>query len=498
MTTQAERRRFDGIVVVGAGLAGLSAALSAGPCPVLLVSPAPLGQGCASAWAQGGVAAAVGEDDSPALHADDTLAAGAGLCDPEAVRDLAASAPQVIERLLALGAPFDRDATGRLLQSLEAAHSRPRVARIGGDGAGLKLTEVVMRAVLAAAHVTVLESATLRGLMTGPNGEVRGVVLSRGQRVTEIAARAVILATGGLGGLYAVTTNPPQLQGHGLAVAARAGAKVADAEFVQFHPTALDVGADPAPLLTEALRGEGARLIGRDGSAVMEGVHPLGDLAPRDVVAAAVHTHAHMHGQVFLDARVIGSEFPSRFPGVFEACRRFGLDPRDEPLPVAPAAHYHMGGVHADLHGRTSLANLFAAGECARTGVHGANRLASNALLEAALAGHRAGLLASAASEVPGRIATRGYGLDLPPQALAQLRQGMSRHAGVVRDEAGLNELLGLIARLESGHPDSLSLTAARILAAAALARRESRGAHLRSDGPVAPVHSPLQPKAAA
>jgi len=390
------RLRHDGPLIIGGGLAGLSAALAAGPEKVLVVSPAPLLQSASSAWAQGGVAAALSADDRPALHLADTEAAGAGLVDHHAAEVLTDDGRATVEWLASLGAPFDREADGGFSVSREAAHSRARVARVGGDGAGRAILSALVTAVRAAPHIEVWEDGRLRGLLQDASGRVCGAVIQRGGRTVEVLAPAVVLATGGAGGLYGMTTTPAALLGEGLALAYRAGAEVLDPEFMQFHPTAIDVGLDPMPLATEALRGEGARLIDRDGRFLL-GETADADLAPRDVVARAVHAARADGRGAFLDARTaIGVEFPHAFPAVFASCLRSGLDPREAPIPVAAAAHYHMGGIAADPDGRTSLPGLFAVGECAATGVHGANRLASNSLLEAAAFGRRTGRAAAA------------------------------------------------------------------------------------------------------
>ncbi len=479
------RQHFDGVLVVGAGLAGLSAALAAAPRRALVLSAAPLMRDCSSAWAQGGVAAALSGDDAPELHADDTIAAGAGLVDADAAHVLTTEGPDAVRALAALGAPFDRDAEGRFAQSLEAAHGRARVARVKGDGAGAAIMEAVVAVVRAAPHVEVREGVRVRSLLQDRDGGVRGVLAEQQGRLVEIVAPAVVLATGGLGGLYAVTTNPAGVRGEGLALAALAGAVIADPEFVQFHPTAIDVGLDPAPLATEALRGEGAVLIDGSDRPFMRDHHALAELAPRDVVARAIHRQRLGGGGAFLDAtQAVGEHFPHAFPAVFAACMGAGIDPRVQPIPVAPAVHYHMGGVVTDLDGRTSLPGLYAAGECASTGVHGANRLASNSLLEAAVFGARAGRAAAASADPKTKALPPSPAPDLPDAALQQLRAAMSRDAGVVRDAAGLRRLLSLIDALEAEHGEAPPLVAARLVAASALKRQESRGGHYRSDFP--------------
>ena len=477
------RLTHDGVLVVGAGLAGLSAALAAAPRKVLVLTDAPLSHGCSSAWAQGGMAAALSDGDSAERHADDTVAAGAGLVDPAMARLLTQEGPAAVGALAELGAPFDRTAEGAFAQSLEAAHSRPRVARVKGDQAGAAIMGAVVVAVLAAPHIEVRTGHRLRGLLQDAEGRVRGVVAEHAGALIEITASATILATGGVGGLYAVTTTPAELKGEGLGLAALAGALIADPEFVQFHPTAIDIGRDPAPLATEALRGEGAVLVNGNGERFMARYHRDAELAPRDVVARAIHAERAAGRGAFLDAReAVGQHFPDEFPAVFAACLSGGVDPRVQPIPVAPACHYHMGGIATDADGRTTLPGLYAAGECASTGVHGANRLASNSLLEAAVFGARAGRAAAKEAEpAPARL-VRLLAPELPPADLQVLREAMSRDAGVIRDANGLSRLLDVIEDLEARHGRTASLATARLVCVAALARNESRGGHFRAD----------------
>jgi L-aspartate oxidase len=484
-----DRITFDGPVILGAGLAGLTAALAASPRKALVLSPTPLATGCSSAWAQGGMAAALSDEDAPALHAADTIAAGAGLCDPAAVELLTTEGPAAVRTLAALGAPFDRQAPvdgkeGGFVLSLEAAHAKARVARVGGDGAGAAIMAAVIAAVRAAPTVEIRENARARRLLQDDTGRVVGLIAEIDGALVEIIAPAVILATGGVGGLYAVTTTPAQVRGEGLGLAALAGAEIADPEFVQFHPTAIDIGRDPAPLATEALRGEGAILRDREGRAFMADYHPARELAPRDVVARAIHAERAAGRGAFLDATAaVGEHFPHEFPAVFAACMSAGVDPRVQPIPVTPAVHYHMGGVATDLDGRTSLPGLLAAGECASTGVHGANRLASNSLLEAAVFGARAGRAARNLT-LGGEPLAADPAPDLPDSALQLLRQAMSRDAGVIRDADGLSRLVAVLDALETAHGAAPTLVAAQLIARAALARQESRGGHFRADFP--------------
>ena len=482
-----QRFAHDGPLIIGGGLAGLSAALEAAPRRVLVVTPARLLEACSSAWAQGGVAAALSPADAPAIHARDTIAAGAGLVEPVAAGELTDDGPETVAWLAGLGAPFDRDAEGGFSVGLEAAHTHARVARVGGDGAGRAILSALVAAVRGARHITVWEDGRLLGLIQDGGGRVRGALIERGGRPVQVLASSVVLATGGYGGLFARTTTPASLLGEGMAAAWLAGAEVRDPEFVQFHPTAIDIGLDPMPLATEALRGEGARLIDGQGRFLL-GEACDADLKPRDVVARVVHQAVIEGRGAFLDARrAVGAGFPQHFPAVFAACMRAAIDPRVQPIPVAPAAHYAMGGIRADADGMTTLEGLLAVGECASTGVHGANRLASNSLLEAAAFGRRAGR-AVAQHEAPGKTALFAPVVPqvMDKRGLETLRSTMSADVGVVREAAGLERALETIAVLEAEAPGALPLTSARMIAAAALDRRESRGSHFRSDYPAA------------
>lgn len=474
------------VLIVGAGLAGLFLALRLAPRPCTIISPAPLGQAASSAWAQGGLAAALHPQDSPDQHAADTVAAGAGLVDPAIARLIAEDGPKRVRDLIELGVPFDRTPDGQLALSLEAAHSHPRVARVAGDLAGKAIMGALTAAVRAADHIELIEHARAVGLLQDEHGRVAGTILKdRRGRTSTFTSPQTVLCTGGSGGLFRVTTNPPQARGDALAMAYTAGAVIADPEFVQFHPTAMDVGLDPSPLATEALRGEGAILVGADGAPFMSRYHPQAELAPRDEVARAIHTELSQGRAVFLDTReAIGDHIRDHFPTVFAACMAAGVDPREATIPVAPAMHYHMGGILSDTWGRSSLNGLSVCGECSSTGAHGANRLASNSLLEAVVMAARiADRLREGALHIPGE-STGKVPRDLPDTVLQDLRVQMATKCGVVRDAAGLSETLVAIDRMQADHGPARALVAARLIVAAALERQESRGGHFRADFP--------------
>jgi len=484
-----------GALILGAGIAGLFTALKLAPFPSLVLAGTRPGVSGSSAWAQGGIAAAVGEGDTWQAHAADTVTAGAGLVDPLVADFVAREAPDRIADLIAMGAPFDRRADGSLAVGREAAHSAARIVHVKGDRAGAEISHQLAQTALASASITLAEGFHAIELAI-EDGRVTGLFARTGigpqARLVLFRAPAVIFATGGLGALYAVTTNPLESRGEGLGMAARAGALIADPEFVQFHPTAIDIGRDPAPLATEALRGEGAILVDENARRFMLTVHPDAELAPRDVVARAIHREIAAGHKTFLDCtKAVGAAFETRFPTVYAACRSAGIDPATQPIPVAPAAHYHMGGIASDAHGRSSLPGLWAVGECAATGLHGANRLASNSLLEALVFGARA------ASDIKGSISARPargeppapqrFNSPAPPHVL---RDAMTRLVGLERNAAGLTEALATIDQVEragGNEPALLNMTAtARLVTAAALARHESRGGHCRTDYPFA------------
>jgi L-aspartate oxidase len=490
MTMHAWHQHTD-VVVIGTGVAGLVAGLAAHRrgSRVMVLSKA---AETATFYAQGGIAVVLPDtDDSIDAHVADTLAAGGGLCDPDAVRSIVADGYRAVAGLVDDGARFDEVVPGRWSLTREGGHSRRRIIHSGGDATGAEVQRALNR---AAATLDIRRNHVALQVLQD-DGLVTGVLVLNEHGLGIVHAPSVILATGGLGHLYSATTNPAGSTGDGIALGLWAGVSISDIEFVQFHPTMLFDGhtGGRRPLITEAVRGEGAVLVDRRGNSVTAGVHTMGDLAPRDVVAAAIEARLRATGDpcVYLDARAIDG-FQRRFPTVTAACRAAGIDPSRQPIPVVPGAHYSCGGVVTDVHGRTDLAGLFAAGEVARTGMHGANRLASNSLLEGLVVGGRAGALAAAhavdAGPAQAKLPDAVTRSALPRP---ELQRAMTRYASMVRDDAGLRRLAGVLDEATPRRLDSratfedVALTvAARAVAGAALARTETRGCHHRSDFP--------------
>ena len=496
------------VIIVGSGIAGLTTALQirAYGYSVLLVTKARVDEG-STKWAQGGIAAALGPGDSPAAHEADTLKAGAGLCDKKAVHALVTEGPEAVARLIARGAVFDRAATGEIALTREGGHLKNRILHAGGDATGAEISRALLAAVTEDPGIEVIEHALVLDALKSKSGRVCGVtlhVIGEGSRdgVGRALAKAVILGTGGLGQVFAQTTNPSVSTGDGVALALRAGAEIADVEFIQFHPTVLYLGAKSSgqqPLISEAVRGEGAILLNAAGEQFMKGIHPLADLAPRDVVAKAIMSQMLSTGaeHVWLDVSKVPN-FSERFPNIYQSCIAHGINPERDRIPVAPAAHYASGGVRVDLAGRSSVPGLYACGETACTGVHGANRLASNSLLEGLVFAARIAddihrTLRKLEREEPVAHSQSELELLIDPQMRTNISSAMSLGAGVIRTRKSLQNTsltLEKIRTRNSSNPcveawEATNLyTLAEVIVASALIREETRGSHWREDFP--------------
>lgn len=491
------------VCVVGSGVAGLTTAIRVRRAGkrVLLVTKALLDEG-STRWAQGGIAAALADDDSPTAHEADTLEAGAGLCDPGAVKFLVNQGPAAVRRLIALGAQFDREPSGAIALGREGGHHHDRIAHAGGDATGAEISRALVAAVARDEGIETIENALVLDLLQDRTGAVQGLklhVMGTGQRdgVGAVLAPAVVLATGGIGQVFSATTNPSVATGDGVAMGLRAGAVVADLEFVQFHPTVLWLGAKvrgQLPLVSEAVRGEGAVLRDDAGVAFMQGLHPLADLAPRDVVAKAIMRRMRVTGaeHVWLDGRELGEQvWAHRFPTILESCRSHGVDPVHDLIPVAPAQHYASGGLLTDPSGRTSVAGLYACGECACTGVHGANRLASNSLLEGLVFAERIGDLLAADSPQRRDPVEGAEGGLVDQGERRKLQRAMTDGVGVLRSAESMASAISIVDTLAAGgepateawETTNLALLSG-VLARHALLREETRGSHWREDFP--------------
>ncbi len=494
------------VIVIGSGVAGLTAAIQAriSGYKVILVTKAQVDDG-STRWAQGGIAAALDPNDSPDEHWRDTIVAGAGLCDSAAARVLVVEGPNAIRRLISRGANFDKTSTGAIALTREGGHHRDRIAHAGGDATGAEISRALVDAIANEPNIQLIENALVLDLLQDETGAAQGVtlhVMGQGMHdgVGAVLAPAVILATGGIGQIFSQSTNPKVATGDGIALALRAGATLADLEFIQFHPTVLFLGSEAKgqqPLISEAVRGEGAFLVDDEGKRFMQGVHPQADLAPRDIVSIAIMKKMIERNlsHVWLDARKLGDEWQARFPTIFNVLLGFGIDPRTDLIPVAPAQHYHSGGIRTDLYGRTSIPGLFACGEVACTGVHGANRLASNSLLEGLVFAERIGaFLALGLPERKPYVTSKGNEVLLSNDSRSKIQNTMTRNVGVLRSatstQAAIDELAPLNVSNSGLQPNTKNWetsnlhTVATAIALAASTREETRGSHWREDFP--------------
>ncbi len=483
------------VIIIGAGLAGLFTALKLAPLNVKVISSKSLGSGTSSQWAQAGIAAAVGQNDSANLHKHDTISVGAGIVDEYAAGIMVEAGPNRIDDLINLGVPFDKGSNNKLLLKKEAAHGINRIVSVNGDMTGKAIMKTLSETVKKSNHIDVIENFNAVELLKDQDG-IFGVVIQSNldnKKEQRLYSRNIIIATGGIGQLYEVTTNAVEAKGDGIAIAARIGADLSDLEFVQFHPTAFNIGIDPAPLATEALRGDGAKIINENEERFLLRSHPEAELAPRDIVARAIYNEIKSGHKVFLDCRgVLGKSMKETFPTVYNFCKKNNIDPEKKPIPIAPAAHYHMGGITTDANGKTNIAGLWACGETASTGVHGANRLASNSLLEAIVF---ASIIAKNIKSLPSKnliIKNNKFSqsnvVEINSKDLKILKSIMTNKVGVERNGKELNEAFNDVSILNQKYKKinqiNNTIITSLLIIKSAINRKEHRGSHYRSDFP--------------
>ena len=482
----------NSIVIVGAGLAGLFTAIKLAPLNVVIVASKKLGSGTSSQWAQAGIAAAMGKSDSILSHLKDTIDVGGGIVDEKIAELVITNGPSRVNDLIALGVPFDKDTNNELILRKEAAHQHNRIVSVRGDMTGKKIMETLTRIVKKSDHIRVIEGYNATELHQ-IDGKIQGISIQKENKVELINSNCVVLATGGIGQLYKITTNSKEALGDGVGMAARAGAVLSDMEFVQFHPTAFDIGIDPAPLATEALRGEGALIVNTKDERFIYNSHKDGELAPRDIVARSIFQEQQKGQKVFLDCRGdLGNRMINDFPTVYQLCRNSGINPSEDKIPISPAAHYHMGGILTDENGKTNIEGLYACGENACSGVHGANRLASNSLLEAIVFGD---IISKDIKENMNKsIPNKEVRIDITKSKslsilkLQELRSIMTEFVGVERDQEGLEKAYNMVKDIYTEYTKNgflnNSLITSLLIIQSALARKEHRGSHYRKDFP--------------
>lgn len=482
----------NSIVIVGAGLAGLFTAIKLAPLNVVIVASKKLGSGTSSQWAQAGIAAAMGKSDSILSHLKDTIDVGGGIVDEKIAELVITNGPNRVNDLIALGVPFDKDTNNELILRKEAAHQHNRIVSVRGDMTGKKIMETLTQIVKKSDHIRVIEGYNATEVHQ-IDGKIQGISIQKDNKVELINSNCVVLATGGIGQLYKITTNSKEALGDGVGMAARAGAVLSDMEFVQFHPTAFDIGIDPAPLATEALRGEGALIVNSKDERFILNIHKDGELAPRDIVSRAIFQEQQKGQKVFLDCRGdLGNRMINDFPTVYQLCRNSGINPSEDKIPISPAAHYHMGGILTDENGKTNIEGLYACGENACSGVHGANRLASNSLLEAIVFGE---IISKEIKENMNKsMPYKEVRIDITKSKslsrlkLQELRSIMTDFVGVERDQEGLEKAYSMVKDIYTEYTMNgflnNSLITSLLIIKSALTRKEHRGSHYRKDFP--------------